>query len=278
MFLMMECVVLFMAGTVAVWFFATGRIDVYLQGYLRYLALAGGLSVMVMGLFNWFTRDQSARCCHDHDHGTDGHHHSHEASPGSRGLTLLCIAGAVSTAAAMTPDAYTSSYLQNKELAQRQNRGRAAAPVSKAVAASRGASGIDQEKFDKYASKNAAGDYILDVINLSYAGSDGAYVDFLTGRKAESTGQIVVDSISPGPGHYRLYVLQVNCCMSDARPFSIPILLADEKAQPRENGWHRVIGKLDFIMERGVKMARLIEATATPIPRPGQTGPMGLYR
>ncbi len=266
-FLALECVILFMTGLIIVTFVATGRMDIYLQGWLRPMSLIGGLGIMVMGIFNWFNRTRNAGCTHDH--GTDEPHH-HDGTITSRAFTLLFLTAAIVSAAALTPDAYSSSFLQNKEFSQESRR-----PAAKTQ---RALGDFDQTQFEKYAQKNSSGQYILDVIGLNYAGSDPAYMDFLAGRTIETSGQIALDRINPAPNHFRVYILQVNCCMSDARPFSIPIVIEGDVSKIVENGWYKVSGELDFVDERNVKKGRLKSAKAESIPRPRQGGFLDNYK
>jgi hypothetical protein len=72
---------LFLWGSVLLYFYASGRIVNYLppDGIFRPMVLFSGIGLIVLGLFNLATTQYSgANCCgHDHAHDHD-HHHDHE--------------------------------------------------------------------------------------------------------------------------------------------------------------------------------------------------------
>ncbi len=70
-------VVLFLAA-LFLYFYISGRIDPYVAPEFRRWALAAGLGLAVLGLFNLATANQAAACGHDHGHDHDGgHDHDH---------------------------------------------------------------------------------------------------------------------------------------------------------------------------------------------------------
>ncbi len=71
-------------GGVMLYFYASGRITHYLppDGIFRPMALAAGIGLIVLGIFNLATMGhETADCCghdHDHDHDGCGHDHAHD--------------------------------------------------------------------------------------------------------------------------------------------------------------------------------------------------------
>ena len=70
-------------GGVMLYFYASGRIVNYLppisEGWFRPMALAGGIGLIILGIFNLATMGSDDAGCDDcgHDHGHD-HDHSHD--------------------------------------------------------------------------------------------------------------------------------------------------------------------------------------------------------
>jgi hypothetical protein len=76
---------LFLWGSVLLYFYASGRIIHYLppDGIFQPMVLVAGVGLMILGLFNLFTFSAKEHDCghdhsHDHDHSNCGHDHSHD--------------------------------------------------------------------------------------------------------------------------------------------------------------------------------------------------------
>jgi hypothetical protein len=301
-FTFLQGIVLFMIGGIMVYFVASGRIDgrnpqmPYVTGWFKGLALCGGLGLMVLGLFNWLTSRRDVDCGHDHDHDPDHNQqhtsepesdaaeppplHTHEGSVAGRALTLLVLSGSIAAAAVLTPDALSSRYIQYKSNAYGNDRNsaerlRQTSPEPAKVASQPG--GFTLAKVEEYIKRTKEGNFPLSVVNLHYMGADQEYATVMDGQPVETTGQVVKDELNPGPGNLRVFVTQVTCCAADARPYSVPVIFDGDVPDYVEMGWYKVKGKLEFIQERGMKMARLhasgpegLQATIRPDPeRPG---------
>ncbi len=297
-FVLLQAVVLLMIGGVMCYFVASGRIDgknpdsPYVTGWFKTLALCGGLGIMVMGVFNWLMRGKQVACGHDHgDHegcehnhrpGEEKHdpHHHHEGSVMGRALTLLVLSGSMAAAAMLTPDQFSSRYLQHKAEAFRgdSNSQQRMAAGNPALAAARAApaqgGGLTLEKIEQYVKRTKDGNFPLSVVNLHYMGGDPEYADVMEGQMIETTGQVVKDQVNPGPGHLRAVTMMVTCCAADARPYSIPVVFEGQAPDFVEMGWYEITGKLEFTRERGMKIALIrakdMKATIRPAEqRPG---------
>lgn len=275
-FLSMQAVVLLLIGGLMCYFIVSGRIDgrdgttPYVVGNFKLLVLGGGLGIVLMGVFNWLMRNRSAGCGHDHgDENCDGHEHEgghthhHDGSVAGRAITLLVLSGTIAAAAVMTPDQFTAKYLLSKGEAYRGDAKSAQKfkQENPELAAATAKGGFTLEKVEQYVKRTKDGNFPLSVVNLHYMSSDPEYARVMEGQPIETTGQVVKDTVNPGPGHLRVFTLQVTCCAADARPFSIPVVFENGVTPDHvEMGWYVVTGKLSFTQERGIKMA-VINAT-----------------
>jgi hypothetical protein len=129
-------------GAVMLYFYATGRVAQYLpgDGLFRPMLLAGGVAMLVLGLFNLATMGtDTADCGHDHSH--DEHEHNHgqdccghdldhthehvhdhahgildESGPVGRTAAILILSVPLIVAAAMTPDSFSPAGIIAKGL------------------------------------------------------------------------------------------------------------------------------------------------------------------
>ena len=104
--------VLLWAGCL-LYFYGSGRIVKYLAPDFRVIALAGGLGLAVMGLFNLLTAFQKADCGHDHG---DGEEHDHEGGDMNPWTSLLLMVLPVALSTAWTKDGFSQSTLARKGL------------------------------------------------------------------------------------------------------------------------------------------------------------------
>ncbi len=285
-FACLQGVVLIMIGAVMCYFVASGRIDgrnpqtPYVTGWFKGLALCGGLGLIVMGLFNWLTRRREVDCGHDHgpaDTAEDAEprFHSHEGSVAGRALTLLVLSGSLAAAAMFTPDQLSSRYIQYKASAYSADRNSAERlkQVNPELAKA-SAGGLTLEKVKEYLKPDNDGNFPISVVNLHYMGGDPEYAAVMEGQPVVTTGQVVKDELNPGPGHLRVFTMQVTCCAADARPYSIPVVFDGAAPDYVEMGWYNVTGTIGFVQERGMKVAVVkakkeagLQATVRPAPQ-----------
>ncbi len=286
-----EMIVLLMIGGVLCFFVASGRIDgrggaPYVTGWFKGLALAGGLGIIVMGIFNFLRRRQNAGCghahdaddCCDHDHSHESEPsapHSHDGSMGGRALALLLLSGSLAAGAVLTPDGYSAKYMLTKGAAYDSaaaGKGAGAPKLDAATASARkeasASGGLTLAMVEKYQPRNKDGNFELGVMQLYYTGSDPEYAQIMDGQPIETTGQMVKDDVNPGEGHVRLFTLQVTCCAADARPYSIPVVFEGKTPDYSEMGWYKIAGTLTFTQERGIKVARIKAKDLAPSLRP----------
>jgi uncharacterized membrane protein YcgQ (UPF0703/DUF1980 family) len=109
---------------------------------------------------------------------------------------------------------------------------------------------------------------VLSVMDLHYMPSDLEYAKVMDGQKVEATGQLVKDTSNPGPGHMRLFVLQITCCAADAQPYSIPVVFAGGDPEFVDAGWYVVAGQVEIAEEHSMRTSRLNATKLTPTLRP----------
>ena len=189
-------------------------------------------------------------------------------------MALLLLALSVTAAVALTPDDFSDQYKRNMLSAYAAQSGNAPAPSpqhrltpegSPTVAA---AGGMTLAVVEKYQPRNKAGNFELDVMQLYYSGSDPEYAKVMQGQGVETVGQVVKDTANPGPGRWRVFVLQMQCCAADARPYSLPVEFAGGGPALQEMGWYKLTGTLDYMEEKGVTTAVLKATAAEPTLRP----------
>lgn len=278
------------------------------EGMFRIQVLISGMALFVLGMFNWLMRARALGCGHDHGHGEEHRHehghdpghtagdcghagcghaeegaaHHHEGTFGGRTAALLLMAVPVTAAAAWTADDFSDDYKRNMLTAETSRSAPAGEapeefrltpqqPAAGAQASSSSPSsygGVTLELIEKYQPRNQNGNFELGVMQLYYSGSDPEYASVMKGQGVETTGQVVRDTLNPGPGRYRVFVLQVSCCAADARPYSVPVELTGPPVDVQEMGWYRITGKIDYVEERGVTIAVLRADSMQPTVRP----------
>ena len=220
-------------------------------------------------------------CNHDHTHDAPAcpasapprtAPHSHEGTAGGRGMALALLALSVTGAVALTPDEFSDQYKRNMLAAYSSQSGNTmtAQPEHRLTpeGSPAAAKGMTLAVVEKYQPRNKAGNFDLDVMQLYYSGSDPEYAKVMKGQGVETVGQVVKDTANPGPGRWRVFVLQMTCCAADARPYSLPVQFDGAGPALQEMGWYKLTGKIDYIEEKGVTTAVLIATASEATLRP----------
>ena len=100
-------------AAVILYFYQSGRIVKYLAPDFRPIAMAGGLGLAVLGLFNLLTAFREADCGHDHGEGEE---HDHEGGDMSPLASLILMTLPVGFSAAWTKDGFSQATLARKGL------------------------------------------------------------------------------------------------------------------------------------------------------------------
>ncbi len=226
------------------YFYASGRIVAYLAPDFRPIALAGGLGLAVLGLFNLLTAGQTADCGHDHGGGEDDPH-DHEGSDLHPLLAFLLMVVPLGTSVAWTKDEYSSAALSRKGLYD------APSQIASPFMAS-SLEPLNLEDIESSHRKTDDGFYQFNLMELFFATGDRELQSLIEGMKIETEGRWVDERDNPDGTRKRLFRLFITCCAADSRV--IPIVLEFGKTPPEfpEQGWVKVAGTMRFPMEHGV--------------------------
>ena len=239
------------------YFYNSGRIVKYLAPDFRPIALAGGLGLAVMGLFNLLTAFREADC--GHDHGADDSH-DHEGGDMQPLTALLLMTLPVACSVAWTKDSFSQSTLARKGLYED-------APPPTFLASA--LPPLTLEEIEKSHSKTPDGHLEFSLMELYFATGDRELQGILGGLKIETEGRIVAEkNDNPDGTRMRLYRMFMTCCIADAR--AIPIVLEFGKEPPLlpDNGWVKAAGTMTFPEENGTLKAvlKVTRTTAADVP------------
>jgi uncharacterized repeat protein (TIGR03943 family) len=238
------------------YFYNSGRIVKYLAPDFRPIALAGGLGLAVMGLFNLLTAFREADCGHDHG---EGEHHDHEGGDMNPLTALLLMVLPVGLSAVWTKDQFSQSTLARKGLYEDVQPSFLASTLPP----------LTLEEIEKSHRKTTDGYLEFSLMELFFATGDRELQAIMGGLKVETEGRIVEEKVNNTSGtRMRLYRMFMTCCVADSR--AIPIILEFGKEPPMlpENGWVKVAGTMSFPEEEGTLRAVLVvdRATAAEVP------------
>lgn len=239
------------------YFYDSGRIVKYLAPDFRTIALAGGLGLAVLGLFNLLTAFQKADCGHDH-----GEEHDHEGGDMNPFASLLLMVLPVALSMAWTKDQFSESTLARKGLYDE-------APALDSAFLSSVLPPLTLEEIEKGHRKTSDGFLEFSLMELFFATGDRELQGIIEGLKVETEGRIVAEKNDNQDGtRMRLYRMFMTCCVADSR--AIPIILEFGKEPPLlpENGWVKIAGTMTFPEENGTLKAVLNvdRATAAEVP------------
>jgi uncharacterized repeat protein (TIGR03943 family) len=237
-------------SAVILYFYASGRVNQYLVADFRPIALAGGLGLAVLGLFNLLTAGEAADC--GHDHGDDAEAHDHESSDLHPLLAFALMVVPMALSVAWTQDQYSSSALAHKGLYDAPAE--LAAPFLNAAVPALTMADLEQGH-----RKSADGFMQFNLMELVFSAGDREVQGLLDGLKVETEGRWMDEKVrNPNGTRKRLYRLFVTCCAADSR--AIPIVLEFGKVPPEfpENGWVKVAGTMRFPLEEGILQPMLM--------------------
>jgi len=246
-------------AAVILYFYESGRIVKYLAPDFRPIALAGGLGLAVLGLFNLLTAHREVDCGHDHGDGED---HDHEGGDMSPLASLILMTLPVGFSSVWTKDAFSQSTLARKGLYEDTQLADAPFLASAFPAPTR-------EEIENTHTKTADGYLQFSLMELFFATGDRELQDVMGGLQIETEGRIVEEkNDNPNGTRMRLYRMFMTCCVADSR--AIPIILEFGKEPPLlpDNGWVKVAGTMTFPEENGTLKAVLEvkRATAADVP------------
>jgi uncharacterized repeat protein (TIGR03943 family) len=247
---------------VLLYFYGSARINTYLATDFRLIALAGGLGLAVLGLFNLLTAGRTAHC--GHDHGGEGAH-VHEDCDRHPLAAFLIMVVPVVLSVAWTKDAYSISALSRKGLYDAPS-----GMISPALSSSM-AAGMTAEEIEKGHRKTPDGFLEFDLMEIFFATGNRDLQPLLDGLLVQTEGRWMDEKVrNPDGTRKRLYRLFVTCCAADSRP--IPIVLEFSGPPPEfpENEWVKVSGTMRFPLENGVIQPVLMAMRAVAAEPPAE--------
>lgn len=229
-------------GGVLLYFYASGRIVAYLAPDFRGIALAGGLGLMVLGLFNLLMAGRPAVVPHDHKGDADAAERG-DMNP-LTGFLLMVVPMLLSVA--WTKDQYSLATVGRKGLYDTPSA--TSLPFMAATLAP-----ITREDLERTHRKSADGFYEFNLMELFFASGDRELQGVLDGLQVETEGRWVMERDNNEEGRRRrLYRLFMTCCIADSRAIPIILEFADTPPEMPDNGWCRVAGTMTFPLENGV--------------------------
>jgi uncharacterized repeat protein (TIGR03943 family) len=223
-------------GGVMVYFRAAKPIDNYLAKDFHPLLLAGGLGLIVVGLFNLFTAGHEAPCGHDHGPEDCHDHESLDIHPIAAFLILVLPLG---FCVANTKHEFASA----KTLAAKgvfdtpaQNR----TPTLEALLPQ-----LTREVIEKQHPKNAEGYHEFPLVDLNLSTGDPEMRVLLDGMRVETEGRMVKDPAG-GAKQRRVYRMFITCCAADSQAIPIIVRFKGEVPQVKENTWMKLSGLMGF--------------------------------
>lgn len=250
-------------SAVLLYFYGSGRVNQYLAADFRPFALAGGLGLAVLGLFNLLTAGQEVGCGHDHE-GGDEDAHDHEHGDMNPWLAFALMSVPVALSVAWTKDHYSPAALAHKGLYDAPAQMNTPF-LNPAVAA------LKMEDLEQSHRKTAEGHMQFNLMELVYSAGDREVQGLLDGLKVETEGRWMDEKIrNPHGTRKRLYRLFLTCCAADGR--AVPIVLEFGKPPPEfpENGWVKVSGTMRFPLEEGVMQPLLVVEQALAVEPPAE--------
>ncbi len=228
---------------VLLYFYASGRVNHYLVTDFRPLALAGGLGLAVLGLFNFLTLGRQTDCGHDHGAGEEAQ--DHESGDMHPLTAFLLIVVPVGLSVAWTKDEYSIAALSRKGLYDTPRN------IVSPFPGSSGAAPTLQEIENNHR-RTPDGFLDFNLMELYFANGDRQLQSIIEGLKVQTVGRWTDEKVrNPNGTRKRLYRLFLTCCAADSR--AIPIILEFPGTAPEfpENSWVKVSGTMRFPLEDG---------------------------
>ncbi len=223
-------------GGALVYFHASGRMVKYLAPDFRLIALAGGLGLVVVGLFCLLTARQQADCGHDHGPEDAHDHESLDIHPlGGFAIMLAPLLLAI----AWTTDGYSVAALTRKGLED--------TAAESGLFLSSILPPLTKELIEEQHPSDKNGYRQFPLMELFFSSADPEMRDLVGGMQVVTEGRLVDDPDPHAPPNQRrLYRLFITCCAADSRP--IPIIARFEEPLPEidENEWVRLSGTITF--------------------------------
>lgn len=222
-------------GVVLVYFYSSGRIVKYLAPDFRLIALAGGLGLCVLGLFNLLNCRMVAACGHDHGPEDSHDHESLDLHP-LAALTIMILPIWLCTT--WTKDSFSISALTRKGL--NDTPAEAGALFLSSVLPP-----LTKEIIEAQHPMNSDGYRIFPLMELFFSSADPEMRELVGGMPIVTEGRLVPDP-DPEKNQFRLYRLFITCCAADGRPVPIIARFKGEAPAVEPNSWISLSGTITY--------------------------------
>ncbi len=236
-------VALILWGVVPIWFYQTDRLRYYLTPDFEDFALAGGIGLLILGVFNIiYSGDVEKDCCHDH---------------GSQ-VSLQSIALMVAPillATLWTKDHYSLETLRRKEMDSPADYFQDLPPFT-------------LETLRESTSQTDDGHYNIPLIQMAMASGDQEVREVFDGLEIVTSGRLIADR----EGNYELFEIFMTCCAADAQTLRVPLRkLPTELPSVSAKQWVDIKGTLHYRREgEGFRpVVDALEITVLPDPERG---------
>lgn len=227
-------------GVVPVYLYKTGLIGEYLNRSFHLVALAGGLAMIVLGLFNLITSRRKVGCGHDHGPGHD-HDHDHDHHDQSPVAAILLMIVPVLLCCGFTQHEYSAKALAWKGLYKNKNR------TSRSLFSS-SREPFTRELLEKTTPKSVEGNYLLQLTELYWSAGDEEIMKAYEGLPAELEGRLIGEDpgLNPKGNRKRLYRIIMTCCAADAQVLGLALEFEGPLPDLSDKTWVKVTGKVSY--------------------------------
>lgn len=222
-------------GGVLLYFHTTGRIVKYLAPDFRTIALAGGLGLIVVGLFNLLTCRTRASCGHDHGPEDSHDHESLDLHPAAAFAIMILPLGLCT---AWTKDGFSIGALTRKGL--NDTPAEAGSLFLSSVLPP-----LTREIIEAQHPANSDGYRTFPLMELFFSSADPEMRELVGGMPVVTEGRLIPDPENPD-GQFRLYRLFITCCAADSRPVPIIARFPGGAPEVEPNSWIRLSGTIGY--------------------------------
>lgn len=257
-------------GAILLYFYQSGRLLFQKNTASGYLdisfctpVLLAGIVLIILGLFNFFTKNIEAHCHHDH---SEPHNHSHEHPTLGNGSLMsflfysFFLITPITIASVYTPDRLSAQAILNKQRSKKSPF----VPQQFTINKSKNSTGINTpitsdtlalpaftlKDFEAQVPKNENGRYPLEVPELFYTANDSEIRDIVSGLPIVTIGQVMPKNKGDESEMRRIFRLYIECCIADAEPLSISISKSPQTL--RDLSWVKVKGTMTYQTENNV--------------------------
>jgi uncharacterized repeat protein (TIGR03943 family) len=230
-------------GSVFITFYATGRIDQYLNPIFRPLVLIAGAGAVVSGLVYLLTT-HSGQCCVD---GDCVHRHINNPAWSLAFFGVICLS--VVTGSTLSKDAFDQQIVANRGFIEDATKlpGASSFRALDSLNAALGAhiNEVMSEPGDLPRAED--GNAALEVTDLLYAEAQEPLRKTITGKTVEVIGQFVQGAATD---QFKLVRMFIWCCAADARPIYVPVEMSGP-VDVSDMEWVKVTGTAEFSTNKG---------------------------